>query len=98
VGYFCLMSARTCRGCGKPTPEGDADALTRWAVVNQVDKELYCPDCLTPGEADCLSTVAEQMVEDQLLLDRLPGAGRGVFIPEQRTGDAQPAVADQPAT
>jgi hypothetical protein len=90
------MSAQTCRGCGKPAPEDDADALTGWAIVDQVGKELYCPDCLTPREADCLSTVAEQTVEDQLLLRGLPDAGQGVFIPEQRTSsDAVPGVADQ---
>jgi hypothetical protein len=90
------MTAQTCGGCGKPAPEDDTDALTRWAVVNQADSELYCPDCLTPGEADCLSTVAEQTVEDQLLLDRLPDAGEFVFVPKQRTCDAQPVVTDQP--
>jgi hypothetical protein len=92
------MSAQNCRGCGKPAPRADTDALTGWAVVNQADNELYCPDCLTPGEADCLSTVAEQKVEDQRLLDRLPDAGKGVFVPKQRTSDAQPAVTDQPVT
>jgi hypothetical protein len=95
------MSAQTCRGCGKPAPEDDVDALTRWAIVDQVDQvdtvdtELYCPDCLTPREADCLSTVAEQAVEDQRLLHRLPDAGRSVFIPEQRTSDPLPAVTEQ---
>jgi hypothetical protein len=92
------MSAQTCRGCGKPAPEDDADALTRWAIVDQVDKELYCPDCLTPREAHCLSTVAEQAVEDQLLLHRLPDPRQGIFIPEQRTSDAVPGVADQRVT
>jgi hypothetical protein len=92
------MNAATCRGCGKPAPEDDADALSRWAVANQVDSELYCPDCLTPGEADCLSTVADQTAEEQFLLDRLPDAGQGVFVPEQRRPDAQPATMDQPVT
>jgi hypothetical protein len=92
------MSAQTCRGCGKPAPQDDTEALTGWAMVHQVDNQLYCPDCLTPGEADCLSTVAEQTVEDHMLLHRLPDAGEGIFIPEQRTCDPKPAVADQPAT
>jgi hypothetical protein len=92
------MSAQTCRGCGKPAPEDDTGALTRWAVVNQADNELYCPDCLTPGEADCLSTVAAQTAEDHLLLDRLPDAGQGVFVPKQRTSDALHAVSEYPVT
>jgi hypothetical protein len=67
-------------------------------VANQVDSELYCPDCLTPGEADCLSTVADQTAEEQFLLDRLPDSGQGVFVPEQRRPDAQPATTDQSVT
>jgi hypothetical protein len=57
----------------------------RWAVVDEARQELYCPDCLTPSEADTLSAVADQAAEDQMLLDRLPDAATGVFIPGQRT-------------
>jgi hypothetical protein len=59
----------------------------RWAVVDDARRELYCPDCLTPGEENTLSAVADQAAEDQKLLDRLPNARTGVFIPEQRTSE-----------
>jgi hypothetical protein len=90
--YFVLMSEQTCRGCGKPAPFQDTNALVGWAVVDQVHSELYCADCLTPSEVDCLATVEEQAAEDRLLLNRLPDTGRGVFVPQQRSPNSQPAA------
>jgi hypothetical protein len=91
------MRDQTCAGCGKPAPTADAAALTRWAAINQA-REIYCPDCLTPGEAECLSAVAAQMIEEKMLLDRRPDARKGVFVPEQRTGDSLPTSTDEPVS
>jgi hypothetical protein len=87
LGYFDIMSDQICRGCGTPAP-GGSGALVRWAVVDDAQHELYCPDCLSPREADALSAVADQAAEDQMLLQRLPDARTGIFVPEQRTPES----------
>jgi hypothetical protein len=90
------MRDQTCRRCGAPAPPEGSDALARWTSPNDAPQDLYCPDCLTPGEEAELAKIAQQMEEDQMLLDRLPDARRNVVLPEQRTPESTPATADHP--
>jgi hypothetical protein len=76
------MNERTCGGCATPVPTGDAHSLARWAVVSPRLTEVYCPNCLTPGEAARLSAAMDQLVEEETLLHRLREAGRDLFFPD----------------
>jgi len=90
------MREQTCRRCGTPAPPEGSDALARWTSPHDTPQELYCPDCLTPAEEGALAKIAEQMEEDQLLLDRLPEARRNISLPQQRTPETTPATTDHP--
>lgn len=70
--------------------------MARWTSPDDSPQDLYCPACLTPGEELALTRIAEQLEEDQMLLDRLPDARRDIFLPEQRTPESAPAPTDHP--
>jgi hypothetical protein len=92
------MRDQTCRRCGTPAPPEGSGAFVRWTSARDSPRELYCPQCLTPGEEEALAKIAAQLEEDQLLLDRLPGARKNVFVPKQRTAGSAPVPTDHPVS
>lgn len=92
------MRDKTCRRCDTPAPPEGSDTAAQWTSPNDSPQELYCPQCLTPGEEGALAKIAEQLEEDQMLLDRLPDARKSLFIPEQRSPASAPVPTDHPVS